>query len=126
MNFPDNLKYTNDHEWLKVEGNIGIVGVTDHAQGELGDVVYIDIPDRTDSFNAGDVIGTIEAVKTVADILSPISGKLIEINKDLNDKPEAVNQDPYGEGWMLKIEFSNPSEIDSLMDTETYKQLIGN
>ncbi|MGA2296476.1 MAG: glycine cleavage system protein GcvH [FCB group bacterium] len=125
MNFPDDLKYTDDHEWLRVEGNIGTMGVTDHAQGELGDVVYVDIPDDVHIVKAGVAFGTIEAVKTVADLLAPVSGKVHEVNRALNDAPEAVNQDPYGAGWMLKIEMSDLSEINKLMDVKAYKELIG-
>jgi glycine cleavage system H protein len=125
MHFPEDLKYTNDHEWLRVEGNIGIIGITDYAQGELGDVVYIDIADDLSEVTAGVTFGTIEAVKTVADILAPVSGKVIEVNRSLNDNPEVVNTDPYGEGWIVKIEITNPSEIDSLMDVNQYKSLIG-
>ncbi len=125
MNFPENLKYTKDHEWVKVEGKIGTIGVTDHAQGELGDVVYIDIADDLSEVTAGESFGTIEAVKTVADIFAPISGKVTEINKTLNDNPEKVNNDPYGEGWFIKVEMSNPSDLDALMDVNAYKALIG-
>lgn len=125
MNFPDDLKYTNDHEWVKVDGKVGIIGVTDHAQGELGDVVYIDIPDPEAELAVGDSFGTIEAVKTVADIFAPISGKIIEVNEALNDAPETVNNDPYGEGWMVKIEMSNPDELKDLLDVNAYKETIG-
>lgn len=125
MNFPDNLKYTNDHEWIKVDGKTGIIGITEHAAGELGDVVYVDIPDDLGNVNAGDSFGTIEAVKTVADLFAPVSGKVLEINKSLNDNPEVVNNDPYGEGWMIKLEISNPAELDSLLDVNAYKALVG-
>lgn len=125
MNFPENLKYTDDHEWIKVEGNIGTVGVTDHAQGELGDVVYVDIDESKTEVTAGESFGTIEAVKTVADILAPVSGKIVEINTAINDNPEVVNNDPYGNGWMVKIELSNPSELEKLMDANAYKEMIG-
>ena len=125
MNFPENLKYTDDHEWVKVEGNIGTVGVTDHAQGELGDVVYVDIDDSVTEVTAGDTFGTIEAVKTVADLLAPVSGKIIEINSSINDNPEVVNNDPYEAGWMVKIEMSNLAELDKLMDVNAYKEIIG-
>jgi glycine cleavage system H protein len=125
MKFPENLKYTNDHEWLRVEGNIGTVGITDHAQGELGDVVYIDIPDDITFVKAGESFGTIEAVKTVADMLAPVTGKVVGVNRDLNDHPEVVNSDPYGEGWMVEIEMSNPTELDGLLTVSAYKTLIG-
>ncbi len=125
MNFPAELKYTADHEWVKVEGNIGIIGVTDHAQGELGDVVYVDIPDDLANVNKGESFGTIEAVKTVADLFAPVSGKVIEVNRSINDSPEVVNQDPYGAGWMIKIELSNLDELNDLMDVEAYKATLG-
>jgi glycine cleavage system H protein len=125
MNFPDNLKYTKDHEWLRVEGSTGTIGVTDHAQSELGDVVFVDIADDLAEINAGASFGTIEAVKTVADINAPVSGKVIEVNRELNSNPETINNDPYGAGWIIKIEITNPSEIDSLLDVEAYKALLG-
>jgi glycine cleavage system H protein len=125
MNFPENLKYTEDHEWVKLEGNIGTIGVTDHAQGELGDIVYIDIPEPDATVNLGDSFGTIEAVKTVAEMYAPVSGKLVEVNSALNDAPETVNSDPYGEGWIVKIELSNLAELDKLMDATAYKAKIG-
>jgi glycine cleavage system H protein len=125
MNFPAELKYTEDHEWVKVEGNIGIIGITDHAQGELGDVVFIDIPEDDATLSKGDTFGTIEAVKTVADMFAPVSGKIVEVNESLNDEPETVNKDPYGAGWIVKIELSDSSELDDLMDAETYKGKIG-
>jgi glycine cleavage system H protein len=124
MQFPDDLKYTSDHEWVRVEGNVAIVGVTDHAQSELGDVVYVEIPDPTATVTAGAVIGTIEAVKTVADMYSPVSGTITEVNA-VNDAPDIVNREPYGGGWLVKIEMSDPSELDGLMDVSAYKQLIG-
>lgn len=123
--YPENIKYTNDHEWIRVEGNIGTIGITHHAQGELGDIVYIDISDETATVSVGDSFGTIEAVKTVADLYSPVSGKIVEVNGSINSAPETVNSDPYGAGWIVKIELSNPSEVDALMDVNAYKQLIG-
>ena len=124
MNIPIDLKFTNDHEWIKVEGNIGTIGITDFAQGELGDVIYIDIT-ATDNVNKGESCGTIEAVKTVSDIFAPVSGKISDTNKAINDNPAVVNKDPYGEGWILKIELSNPSELDSLLTPEQYKEQVG-
>lgn len=124
MNFPNDLKYTQDHEWIRVEGNIGIVGVTDYAQGELGDIVYIDINDNLGDISAGASVGTIEAVKTVSDMFAPVSGKIIEINTSLNDAPETVNKDPYGEGWILKIEMSNTAELDNLLDASAYQSTL--
>ncbi|MDA3843252.1 MAG: glycine cleavage system protein GcvH [Candidatus Kapabacteria bacterium] len=125
MNFPEELKYTEDHEWIKVDGTTGFIGLTDHAQGELGDVVFIDIEEDIEEIELGESFGTIEAVKTVADILAPVNGKVLEINTALNDNPETVNNDPYGEGWLIKIEITDPSELDKLMDVNAYKVLIG-
>ncbi|MCX8055443.1 MAG: glycine cleavage system protein GcvH [Ignavibacteria bacterium] len=124
MNFPAELKYTQDHEWVRVDGNIATIGISDHAQGELGDVVYVDIPDDITEVSAGQSFGTIEAVKTVADLFAPVSGKVVEVNRSLNDNPEVVNKDPYGEGWMIKIELSNPAELDALMDVNAYKAML--
>jgi glycine cleavage system H protein len=125
MNFPDNLKYTKDHEWVSLQGNIGTIGVTDYAQGELGDVVFVDIDPNKKNIIAGESIGTIEAVKTVSDIFAPCSGKIVEVNSGLQSTPEVVNTDPYGAGWMVKIEVSNPSDLNSLLDSKAYKELIG-
>jgi len=125
MNFPKDLKYTEDHEWVRVNGKIAEVGVTDHAQSELGDIVYIDIPDFDAKVTAGETVGTIEAVKTVADMFAPVSGKIVEVNTALNDAPETVNQDPYGAGWIVKIEMSNPAELDKLMDADKYSATLG-
>lgn len=125
MKFPEDLRYTKEHEWIRVEGNIGTVGVTDHAQGELGDIVYIDISDSLDTVSKGETFGTIEAVKTVADLYAPISGKVVEINTALNDAPETVNSDPYGAGWLVRIELADTSELDDLLDVEAYKALVG-
>jgi len=125
MNIPENLKYTNDHEWLKIDGNIGYIGITDYAQGELGDIVYIDIPDDITEVKKGESCGTIEAVKTVSEILAPVSGKVLEVNRKLNDAPDTINKDPYNEGWLLKIELSNPAEANDLLDAKAYKALIG-
>ncbi len=125
MNFPDNLKYTKDHEWISLQGNIGTIGVTDYAQGELGDVVYVDIDPNKKNIKAGESVGTIEAVKTVSDIFAPCSGKIVEINSGLQSTPEVVNSDPYGAGWMVKIEIGNPSELNGLLDSKAYKELVG-
>lgn len=125
MNFPDGLKYTDDHEWVKIEGNIGTIGVTDHAQSELGDVVYVDIDEDLSEIVKGNDFGTIEAVKTVADLYAPVTGKVIEVNTSINDSPEDVNSDPYGKGWMIKVELSDLSELDSLMDVDAYKAHVG-
>lgn len=125
MNFPDGLKYTDDHEWIRVEGNVGYIGVTDHAQSELGDVVYIDIEEDLETLEKGESFGTIEAVKTVADLYAPVDAKVLEVNTKLNDSPEKVNEDPYGDGWMVKVELSDPSQLDDLMDVEAYKSHVG-
>jgi glycine cleavage system H protein len=124
MNFPADLKYTSDHEWIRVEGDVGIIGVTDHAQGELGDVVYVDIPDASATVAMGGTFGSIEAVKTVADLYAPVSGQIIEVN-DVNAAPDTVNKDPYGNGWLVKIKLSDPSELDGLMNVDAYKALVG-
>jgi len=124
MNIPANLKYSPDHEWIKIDGNIATVGITDFAQGQLGDVVFVDIPSEGETLAKSDVFGAIEAVKTVADAFMPVSGKIIEINADLESSPESVNKDPYQEGWMIKIEMSDLSEIDSLLDADAYKALL--
>lgn len=125
MKIPENIKYTSDHEWVRVEGSIGTVGVTDYAQGELGDVVFIDIDPDLKEISKGNSFGTIEAVKTVGDLFAPFSGKVIEINKKMSDSPEVVNSDPYGDGWMIKAELSNPSDLNELLDAKAYKSLIG-
>lgn len=125
MNFPDGLKYTEDHEWVKVDGNIGLIGITDHAQSELGDVVFVDIEEDLESVEKGEDFGTIEAVKTVADLYSPVTGKVLEVNTSINDDPEIVNQDPYGKGWMIKVEIEDLSDLDELMDVDSYKDHVG-
>jgi len=125
MNFPDNLKYTKDHEWVRIEGNIAYVGITEFAQGELGDIVYIEIETEGETLAHEEIFGTVEAVKTVSDLFMPLSGKVLEVNTGLDGAPEKVNNDPYGDGWMIKIEMSNPAEIDSLMNSNSYKELIG-
>ncbi len=124
MNIPANLKYSNDHEWVKVEGNIATIGITDFAQSQLGDIVFVDIQTEGETLSSGEVFGAIEAVKTVADGLMPISGKIVEVNPNLENAPESVNTDPYGEGWMIKVEISDPSEIEALLDAEAYKALL--
>lgn len=121
MNIPTNLKYSNDHEWVKVEGNIATIGITDFAQSQLGDIVFVDIQTEGESLDAGEVFGAIEAVKTVADAVMPVSGKVIEVNTELEGAPESVNTDPYGAGWMIKVEMSNPAEVNALMDAAAYE-----
>ena len=125
MEFPQNLKYTADHEWILVEGETALVGITDFAQGELGDIVYLDIPSVGEDLAQGEVFGTIEAVKTVSDLFMPVSGKILEANDAVNDAPESVNQSPYTDGWMVRIQLTNPAELDSLMDVATYRKQIG-
>ena len=121
MNTPTNLKYSADHEWVKVEGNIATIGITDFAQSQLGDIVFVDIQTEGEDLEAGEVFGAIEAVKTVADGLMPVSGKVIEVNAELEGAPESVNSDPYGAGWMIKVEMSNPAEVDDLLDAAAYE-----
>lgn len=125
MNIPSELKYTKDHEWVKMEGDIATVGITDFAQGELGDIVYVEVETLDETLAAEEIFGTVEAVKTVSDLFLPLSGEIIEFNTTLEDEPEMVNKDPYGEGWMIKIKCSNLDEIDGLMSPEAYKTLIG-
>lgn len=125
MNIPEDLKYTKEHEWIRVEGNIGTVGITDFAQSELGDIVFVDLNKSKTEVKQGEVFGTIEAVKTVSDLFAPVSGKIIEYNNKLETNAEIVNKDPYGEGWLVKIEISNPEELNNLLDAEAYKALIG-
>ncbi|MEX0595054.1 MAG: glycine cleavage system protein GcvH [Candidatus Paceibacterota bacterium] len=125
MNFPENLKYTKEHEWVAIEGDIATVGVTDFAQGELGDIVFIEIETKGQTLSKDDTFGTIEAVKTVSDLFMPLSGEIIEFNNHLENEPESVNNAPYEKGWMIKIKLSNPSEIDSLLGVDAYKALIG-
>lgn len=125
MNIPSDLKYTKDHEWVKLDGNTATVGITDFAQGELGDIVYIDINTVGQDVNQHDVFGTVEAVKTVSDLYMPVSGKVLEVNAVLDGSPEKVNADPYGEGWMVKVEVKNTVEVDGLLTADQYKELIG-
>ena len=125
MNLPATLKYTKDHEWIRIEGDVAYVGVTDHAQKELGDIVYVDIDTLDKDVAQHDVFGTVEAVKTVSDLFSPITGTVLEVNAKLADAPETVNSDPYGDGWMVKISIANPAELDGLLSAETYGELVG-
>jgi glycine cleavage system H protein len=124
MNIPSNLKYTKDHEWIKVEGDVATVGITDFAQGELGDIVYVEIETIGETLGQEEVFGTVEAVKTVSDLFMPVSGEVLELNEGLGDAPESVNQDPYGKGWMIKIKLNNPSEVDGLLTAEQYTALV--
>ena len=125
MNIPVELKYTKDHEWVKIEGDVAIVGITDFAQGELGDIVYVEVETLDETLDREEVFGTVEAVKTVSDLFLPLSGEIIEFNESLEDEPEKVNSDPYGEGWMIKIKMSNPEEAEELLSDGDYKALIG-
>ena len=124
MNIPEEFKYTEEHEWVKIEGNIATVGITDFAQGELGDIVYLEIDTLDSEVGQNEVFGTVEAVKTVSDLFMPVGGKVIETNPNLEDKPELVNEDPYGEGWVIKIDISDLSETDNLLSPQDYKNLI--
>ena len=125
MNIPSNLQYTKDHEWAKIENGVATIGITDFAQGELGDIVFVELPEAGKSFNAGDAFGTIEAVKTVTDLFSPISGKIVAINEGLDNDPGKVNSDPYGDGWLVIIRLSDPDEKDGLMSSIAYEKIIG-
>ena len=125
MNIPANLKYTKDHEWVSVEGDVATIGITDFAQGELGDIVYVEIETVGETMDQEEVFGSVEAVKTVSDLFMPVSGEILEFNNGLESKPEAVNKDPYGDGWMIKVKLSNPSEVDGLLDAAGYKALVG-
>ena len=124
MNIPENLKYTKDHEWISIEGDVATVGITDFAQGELGDIVYVEIEKIGENFSKEEVFGTVEAVKTVSDLFMPLTGEIIDINEELNEKPELVNEDPYGQGWMIKIKV-NSSDTSDLLNSEQYKKLVG-
>ena len=125
MNIPSNLKYTKDHEWIAIDGDTATVGITDFAQGELGDIVYVEVETLDETMDADEVFGSVEAVKTVSDLFLPLSGEIIAFNDTLESDPEKVNNDPYGEGWMIKIKISNPEEIENLLDETGYKELVG-
>jgi glycine cleavage system H protein len=125
MDFPSELKYTEDHEWIRIEGDTAFIGITDHAQKELGDIVYVDINTVGDSLEKGEVFGSVEAVKTVSDLFIPLAGTVAEVNDELDAEPELVNSDPYGRGWMVKITLASPDDTDGLLSAEDYKQFIG-
>ncbi len=125
MNFPEELKYTKEHEWIKVDGNTAYIGITDFAQSELGDIVFVDVDPDLNEITGGEVFGTIEAVKTVSDLYAPVDGKVLEVNPKLEDEPQLVNSDPYGEGWLIKIEIVNSAQLDDLLDAAAYKAQIG-
>ena len=122
--YPKEFRYTKDHEWIKVEGNIGTVGITDYAQKQLGDIVYVELPEVDDEFSKGDEVATVESVKAASPIFIPVSGKIVEVNEELEDAPELLNQDPHGKGWIFKVELSDESELDELMTAESYEELI--
>lgn len=125
MNIPAQLKYTTDHEWVRIEGDMAFIGITDYAQGELGEIVYVDVPTEGETVAAGEVFGSIEAVKTVADLLMPVEGEVVELNAALEDQPELVNNDPYGEGWIIKVKMSDPAKVETLMDAAAYSSFLG-
>lgn len=125
MNIPSELKYTKDHEWIQVDGDVATVGITDFAQGELGDIVYVEVETLDETLDREEVFGTVEAVKTVSDLFIPVSGEIIEFNETLEEEPEKVNEDPYGDGWMVRIKMSDTSELEDLLDAAAYKELIG-
>lgn len=125
MNFPNELRYTKDHEWIRVEGATGIIGITDYAQGELGDIVFVELPGMGTKLIQGKAFGTIEAVKAVSELYAPVSGEVLEANKAVQETPEVVNKEPYGTGWMIKVKLENPKEADALLSVDAYKKLIG-
>jgi glycine cleavage system H protein len=125
MNFPESLKYTNDHEWVKVEGDVAYIGITDFAQRELGDIVYVDISTVGETLSKTDIFGTVEAVKTVSDLFMPVDGEVLEVNPALDASPDSVNKDPYGNGWMIKIKLTSPSQVNELMDATAYQNVVG-
>ena len=124
MNIPSELKFTKDHEWVKIEGDVATIGITDFAQSELGDIVYVEVDTLDETLDIEEVFGTVEAVKTVSDLFLPLSGEIIEFNEGLEDEPEKVNSDPYGAGWMIKLKFSDPSQVEGLLSADAYKALI--
>ena len=125
MNIPDNLKYTKEHEWVRLEGDVAVVGITDFAQGELGDIVFVEVETVDETLDADEVFGTVEAVKTVSDLFLPVAGEIVEFNEAVEDDPALVNNDPYGEGWLIKVKVSNPADVEGLLDGEAYKAVIG-
>ena len=125
MNFPKNLKYSTDHEWIRVEGDVAYIGISDFAQSELGEIVFVDIDSEGETVDSGEVFGSIEAVKTVSDLVMPVSGEVLEVNEELEDAPELVNEDPYGKGWIIKISINDASELDNLLSSDDYKAEIG-
>lgn len=124
MNFPENLKYTKDHEWIRIDGNVGTIGITEYAQGELGDIVFVELPSIGKKIEVGQSFGTVEAVKAVSDLYTPVTGDVKEVNKEIQDSPELVNKEPYERGWMIKVTLAKPDELKNLLDVEAYKKLI--
>lgn len=125
MSLPENLKYTREHEWIRVDGDVAVVGITDFAQGELGDIVFVEIETVGETLDKGETFGTVEAVKTVSDLFMPVAGEVTEFNTALEDRPELINKDPYGEGWMIRIRLSDPAQLDELMDADAYQAMLG-
>jgi glycine cleavage system H protein len=125
MNFPDELKYTKEHEWVRIDGDIATIGITEFAQGELGDIVYVDVTTVGEDLDTDDVFGTVEAVKTVSDLFMPLAGQVTELNESLDSQPELVNSDPYGDGWMIKVKMSDPAQAEGLLSADDYKSLVG-
>jgi len=125
MNFPEDLKYTKEHEWVRIEGDVATIGITEFAQGELGDIVYVDVTTVGEDLAPDEVFGTVEAVKTVSDLFMPLAGQVMELNESLDSQPELVNSDPYGDGWMIRVKMSDPSQADGLLSAEDYKSLVG-
>ena len=125
MDFPQELKYTKDHEWIRIEGDIAVIGITAYAQGELGDIVYVDVDALGETLDAEETFGSVEAVKTVSDLFMPLGGEIIEFNEELEETPEAVNEDPYGKGWMVKVKISDSAEVDALLSAADYQKIIG-
>lgn len=125
MNIPKELRYTKDHEWVRVDGDVATIGITDFAQGELGDIVFVEIETEGEDLDSEEVFGTVEAVKTVSDLFMPVAGEVLEVNEDLADNPAAVNEDPYGAGWMIKVKLRDASEVETLMDATAYAELVG-
>lgn len=125
MNIPSELKYTKDHEWVRVDGDVATIGITDFAQGELGDIVYVEVETLDETLEKEEVFGTVEAVKTVSDLFLPLTGEVVEFNEALEQEPEKVNEDPYGDGWMIRVKMSDPSELGQLLDADAYKELVG-
>ncbi|HTR81399.1 MAG TPA: glycine cleavage system protein GcvH [Bacteroidota bacterium] len=124
MNFPENLRYTKNHEWVRIEGTAGYIGITDYAQGELGDIVFVELPEAGKKVESGQAFGTVEAVKAVSDLFSPVTGEVLSVNKKIHDSPELVNKEPYDQGWMIKVNIEKPAELDTLLGVEAYKKLI--